>query len=158
MELFRKFLFVVMVLELVFLFTQKEWMPKLVSHVLGTETRSFFNSSKNDNLSILSPQNYEIVSFPLYVRGSVKGSPWTAFEGVAGNVQLFNSADQAISEIRPLSATTEWTQLPVSFEATLEDKRTVKERRGEVGYLLFKSESPRGDKYVNEFALPVIFD
>src|SRR6266404_5546823 len=45
---------------------------------------------------IQSPKPNEVVQFPLIITGYINGNGWTAFEGVAGSVQLFDANNKAI--------------------------------------------------------------
>jgi len=97
------------------------------------------------------------VQLPITVKGYINGNGWTAFEGVAGSVQVFDANNKAVSNRVPLNATNDWTQSTVYFETTVGDREMMSHLATQGGVLVFKSENARGDEYGKEFRLPIKF-
>jgi hypothetical protein len=108
-------------------------------------------------ITVQSPLQDEKVVFPLTIRGYVNGDGWFGFEGQVGTVRVLDSDGKIVSPAVPLTATTEWTQLPTYFEVQVGDAKTVSVLTTSTGTLLFTSESPRGAEFQKEFRLPVRF-
>jgi hypothetical protein len=94
------------------------------------------------------------ISSPATITGSVNGNGWIGFEGQVGRVELLDSKGDPLA-ISSLSATTEWTQLPVKFSATL---TFIVPQGVTAGKLVFYNENPSGiaDKD-QQFTLPIVF-
>jgi hypothetical protein len=92
-----------------------------------------------DDIQIISPKLNEEVSSPLKITGTVNGNGWSGFEGQAGSVQLLDYKGNKIAT-GVLTATTDWTKIPVSFESTLIFQTKI------IGpmTLLFNNENPSG--------------
>jgi hypothetical protein len=112
-------------------------------------------------IEVTSPRENEIISSPLKITGIVNGGGWAGFENQIGTVGLFNSNGDELSN-GVLEATTDWTKLPTSFQATLIFDFNVPPVFQNVGspssspYLLFKNENPSGDPSKDKtFSLPV---
>ncbi len=97
------------------------------------------NPQPTADIEITMPQPNDWVSSPLKITGIVNGNGWSGFEGQVGIVKLLdNNGNELVSGI--LTATTEWTQLPTSFETTLEFNPNL----SETGELVFHNENPSG--------------
>lgn len=111
------------------------------------------------DLSVSAPRANQTVKFPLIVTGEVRGLGWNGFEGQVGTVALYNSYNEVIIAPTPLTAITDWMQLPTSFSVTIGDKDTIKQVKTETGYLLFRNENPSGDENRDyQYRLAVKFD
>ncbi|MCX6720477.1 MAG: GerMN domain-containing protein [Candidatus Staskawiczbacteria bacterium] len=104
-----------------------------------------------DGLQINLKQNQE-VSSPLTITGVVTGKDsWAGFEGQVGNVKLLDTTGNELS-VGVLTATTEWTTLPTSFETTL----NFQADGATSGVLVFHNENPSGIPEKNKtFTLPI---
>ncbi|MCX6719689.1 MAG: hypothetical protein NTV36_01090, partial [Candidatus Staskawiczbacteria bacterium] len=93
------------------------------------------------------------ISSPLKITGVVNGNGWTGFEGQVGNVKLLDNSGKELAT-GVLTATTEWTKLPISFEANIEFEPGMAEN----GQLVFTNENPSGLPEKNkEYILPIQF-
>ncbi len=105
----------------------------------------------NQGISVDNFLGGEEISSPLTIKGKISGNGWTAFEGQAGTVYLLNGNGEKIAS-GILTATSEWTALPVSFEAVLGFDSVQSEN----GSLVFHNENPSGDPVKDKtFTLPV---
>jgi hypothetical protein len=101
-------------------------------------------------IEIISPKINEEILSPLKIKGVTNG--WNGFEGQVGTVKLFNNNGEQLGQTAILSATTDWTKPPVSFEATLNFVSTG----AQDGALIFYNENPSGlPQYEKQFVLPV---
>lgn len=71
-----------------------------------------------EGLQIISPKANEEVSFPIKIIGAVSGNGWAGFEGQVGTVKLLDNAGKELAT-GVLTATTEWTSLPTTFETKI---------------------------------------
>lgn len=102
-------------------------------------------------ITVNSPKPNETVSAPLKITGVVTGNGWAGFEGQVGTVKLLDSAGKELAQ-GVLTATTEWTTLPTSFETSI----TFKSFFDSVGTLVFHNENPSGDPARDKtFILPI---
>lgn len=102
-------------------------------------------------IEVFLPKLNEEISSPLEIIGTVNGNGWVGFEGQVGTVKLLDSEGKELAS-GVLKATTEWTQLPVRFEATL----NFIYLNMDAGRLVFNNENPSGLSENNrEFVLPV---
>lgn len=97
------------------------------------------------------------VQLPITVKGYLDGQGWSAFEGVAGNVQVFDANNKAVSEIAPLQITGDWMKFPAYFEATVGDREMMSHLATQTGVLVFKSEEEKDGSNIEEFRLPIKF-
>ncbi len=106
--------------------------------------------TKADGLIINNVQPGDLISSPFKITGLVTGNGWFGFEGQVGSVDLINNSGKVIIAA-PLKATSDWTQLPVSFEADLEFESSIAP-----GKLVFHNENPSGMTQAGKsFELPV---
>ena len=104
-------------------------------------------------IEVTMPKVDDWVSSPLQVEGTVNGNGWAGFEGQVGTVKLMDESGKQLA-IGVLTATTDWTKLPTSFETTLKFSVGTSEK----GQLIFDNENPSGNPATaKEFALPVRF-
>ncbi len=105
-------------------------------------------------LIVDAPLANGLVASPLVVSGHVDGTDyWTGFEGQVGSVTLFDGNGNTLTQ-KPLTATTDWMQLPTSFSTTL----IFSTPTTSVGTLVFKNENPSGMlEREKQFILPVKF-
>lgn len=75
--------------------------------------------STQEGITITSLQPGDTVTSPLRITGTVNGNGWTGFEGQVGIVELKDNATNNVLASGILTATTDWMQLPTSFEVTL---------------------------------------
>lgn len=107
---------------------------------------------------IEKPNSNQEVQMPITVKGYINGNGWSAFEGVAGSVQVFDANNKAISDRVPLTATTDWMQPTVHFETTVGDRQMMSNLSTQTGVLVFKNENTKGDpENDKEFRLPIKF-
>ncbi len=92
------------------------------------------------DIEVFSPKPNEVVSSPLKITGVVRGNGWNGFEGQVGGVELLD-ANGAVLAQGPLTAITEWTQLPTNFETTL----IFPAPAIATGSLVFHNENASGD-------------
>ena len=109
-------------------------------------------------LTIFSLRPNQEVSSPLKITGEVAGDGWSGFEDQVGTVKLLDGRylDGKGVEMASgvLKATTEWTTLPTSFDATL----NFETNGAKSGVLVFYNENPSGDPARDKaFTLPVTF-
>lgn len=95
----------------------------------------------NQGIEVFLPKENEVISSPLKITGVVSGNGWTGFEGQVGVVKLLDSKRNELAT-SILTATTEWTILPTSFETTLDFTSPLEES----GEILFKNENASGEK------------
>lgn len=72
-----------------------------------------------EGLRIDLPKTGEEISSPVKISGQVSGNGWVGFEGQVGRVQLLDYKGNVIGQTF-LGATSDWTSLPVNFEANLD--------------------------------------
>lgn len=109
------------------------------------------NNQQTTGIQITSPKNNEEISSPIKVAGMADGQGWTGFEGQVGTVRLFNANGGELGSA-VLTATTDWTNPPVSFETYL----NFQSDSDQPGSLVFRNENPSGLPENNkEFVLPV---
>ncbi len=124
--------------------------PHKVNNILPQNNNE---PSINSGLEVFSPKPNDVVSSPLKITGVVKGDGWTGFEGQVGRVTLQDSTGKELASA-PLTATTEWTQLPTHFEANV----TFNKGQATSGKLIFHNENASGDpKKEKTFIIPVTF-
>lgn len=115
------------------------------------------NQQQMKGIVIEQPTINMEVKLPIIVRGYINGNGWAAFEGVAGSVQVFDANNKAVSERKPLQATTDWMKFPVYFETTVGDRQTMSNLETQNGFLVFKSEEAKDESNAKEFRLPIRF-
>jgi len=105
-----------------------------------------------EGIVVTSPKANDVVSSPIKIKGTTNAGGWSGFEGQVGTVQLLDYKGNKVAQ-GILTATTEWTKPPVSFESTLTFQTKV---TGPMT-LLFSNENPSGipDKD-KKFGLPII--
>ena len=109
-------------------------------------------------ITIEQPLINQEIQLPVTVKGYINGNGWSAFEGVAGSVQVFDANGKAITERTPLQATTDWMQPVVHFEITIGDANMMNNLATQTGVLVFKNENTKGDPANDkEFRLPIKF-
>ena len=102
-------------------------------------------------IEVIFPKANEELSSPIKITGATNGNGWSGFEGQVGTVKLMDYKGNQIAT-GVLSAITDWTNPPVSFETTLTFQSKV------IGpmTLLFINENPSGDPAKDKvFSLPV---
>ena len=110
------------------------------------------NQKNTLGIQIITPKLGEAVSSPIKISGSVNGGGWGGFEGQVGGVTLLDYKGNIVAT-GPLSATTDWTRSPTSFETTL----TFQTKTTGPMTLLFHNENASGDPVRNKtFTLPII--
>jgi|SRR5581483_6614676 len=90
---------------------------------------------------VSSLKNNDIITSPLTIEGQVTGNGWSGFEGQVGSVRLLDHNNKELAKV-PLAATTDWTQLPTSFSATLTFTPPADTNSG---FLMFHNENASGD-------------
>jgi hypothetical protein len=102
-------------------------------------------------IRVFSPQPNEEISPFLKIIGIVNKDGWIGFEGRVGRVKLLDAdANELARGI--LTATTDWTKPPISFETSLSFQSLIEGP----GFLVFNNENPSGLPENNrEFVLPV---
>lgn len=124
----------------------------------GTEVQTTNqNQQQVQGIVIEQPAKNQEVQLPIIVKGYINGNGWSAFEGVAGSVQVFDANNKAISNRVPLQAIGEWMQPVVHFEATVGDREIMSHLATQTGILVFKSEEAKDDSIAKEFRLPIKF-
>ena len=100
-------------------------------------------------IEIILPKANEEVSSPIKITGVVNGNGWAGFEGQVGTVEIKDLKGMSGAVLR---ATTDWTVLPTSFEATVTLNNIVS---GPIT-LIFHNENPSGDPARDKtFNLPI---
>lgn len=97
------------------------------------------NQQQTQGIQVDTPQKNAEVSSPLQITGTVNGDGWTGFEGQVGTVRLLDETGRELA-LGILNATTEWTQLPVSFKTTL----VFQSDKEQQGTLVFRNENASG--------------
>jgi len=111
------------------------------------------NTQPTVGIQITMPKENDWVSSPLEISGAVSGSGWAGYEGQVGSVKLLDSNGKELAN-GVLTATTDWTKLPTTFDTTL----TFDPGTSEIGQLVFKNENPSGDpSKEKEYTLPIKF-
>lgn len=113
-----------------------------------------FNDLKTaeKGITVNIPKSNEKITSPAKITGYVNGDGWIGFEGQVGTVELVDENGNSL-KTAVLSAKTEWTNLPIEFEANLEFNK-INEGKGT---LIFRNENPSGmDSNSREFRLPVL--
>lgn len=87
----------------------------------------------------------QMITSPLSIKGEVTGGNWIGFEGQAGRVELIGQDGEKLGSA-VLTATSDWTEFPVSFEASL-SFNLPKEKDV---FLVFYNENPSGMAEKNE--------
>ena len=160
----RIFLLVLIIIGIVFLFTQKIWVPKLVAKILSseirkqpvptTETLTQNQIDKMDLIQIYYPRPNETIQSPFTVTGEARGN-W--FFEASFPVVLVNWDGLIIAQGNA-KAKGEWTTTNfVPFEAKL--SFTVnKKAYSNKGTLILKKDNPSGlPKNDNSLEIPIIF-
>jgi len=107
---------------------------------------------KENGIKIISPVLNEEVFSPLKISGFINGDEWTAFEGQAGTVNLFDENNNIIGSSILKITDDNWMKDFNNFEATL-DFYSDKNQNGK---LIFYNENASGEAERNrEFILPV---
>lgn len=122
----------------------------------------FYNSYINrgepvakQGLVITSPEENEEVSSTFRITGYVNGEGWSGFEGQVGTVELRSIQGDVIEVLglAILTATTEWTTLPTSFETEINFNPVL--ATGDIT-LFFRNENPSGlPEKDKSFILPI---
>src|SRR3989344_7179215 len=106
----------------------------------------------DEGIQVNFPNPNEFISSPLRIEGIVNGNGWTGFEGQVGTVRLLDSDGNQLS-LGILTAITEWTTLPTSFETELSFTPGIG-----FGTLVFHNENASGELLRNKvFTLPIRF-
>lgn len=104
-----------------------------------------------EGLQILSPKANEEITSPVKISGTISGNGWTAFEGETGVVKLLDQTGKQLA-MEVLTATTDWMQSSVDFQAYLQ----FSSDKDQNGTLVFTNENPSGMTEKNrQFILPV---
>ena len=107
----------------------------------------------DSGIKVFSPLSDAPIISPITITGIVTGNGWTGFEGQVGTVHVLDGTGKELAATF-LKATTEWTQLPTNFEATLEFSNP----HTKVGSLVFYNENASGDSVRDKtFILPITF-
>ncbi|SRR3990167_1927313 len=102
-------------------------------------------------IEVFLPKANEEISSPLEIKGTVFGNGWIGFEAQVGTVKLLDSEGNKLAE-GVLKATTDWTQPPIRFEATL----NFVSLNIDAGKLIFNNENPSDlPQNSRQFILPV---
>jgi hypothetical protein len=118
-----------------------------------TQGNSGTPAPTNSGITVSQPAPNSSVSSPLVVKGQVTGDGWSGFEGQVGTVQLVDGNGAELAR-GPLTATTEWTTLPTSFEVSLSFSKPA----SGTGKLIFHNENPSGDPARDKtFEVPITF-
>jgi hypothetical protein len=115
------------------------------------------STDTNENITVLNPKPNTLVTLPIAVSGYIRGNGWSANEGEAGTVQLFDANNTPVSTIAILTTTSDWLKLPTDFEATVGDREMVSHLETDTGYLLFKSTGAKDGDVVLTYRVPVTF-
>ncbi|MFC1595206.1 hypothetical protein ACFL3E_02140 [Patescibacteria group bacterium] len=109
-------------------------------------------------ISVDMPQQDSLVKLPIIVKGTINGNGWFANEGETGFVQVYDANNKSISNSEILKATTDWLQLPTSFEAMVGDREMMSYIETDTGYLKFTNKRERDSDVVKEFIVSVKFE
>lgn len=113
-----------------------------------------FNNLKTikKGITVSSPESDGKITSPAKITGYVNGDGWIGFEGQVGTVELIDENNNSLGTA-VLMAKTEWTELPIEFEANLEFNKIIEGK----GNLIFRNENPSGmDSNSRELKLPVV--
>jgi hypothetical protein len=128
----------------------------LVGFLLWPKTKqpvATVNPPATSDIEVTTPKAGDWISSPQEISGIVNGNGWVGFEGQVGSVKLLDSSGNELAN-GVLTATTDWTKLPTSFDTTLKFNPGT----SETGELDFKNENPSGDPAKDKtFTLPVKF-
>jgi hypothetical protein len=92
------------------------------------------------------------ISSPLKITGVANINGWAGFEGQVGTVKLLDQSGKQLGQTAILTATTNWMEPPVDFEANLFFVSNV----DQPGTLVFHNENPSGDSTRDKiFTIPV---
>lgn len=108
-------------------------------------------------IAVSSPKANELVKLPITVQGMINGRGWSANEGEAGSVEVFDSEGRAISSRAVLKTTTDWRNLPTSFEAMVGDRQMMSNIMTDAGYLKFTSSAEKDGQIPQTLIVPVRF-
>ena len=99
-----------------------------------------------NGIEITSPKQNEEVLIPFKITGIVNGNGWAGFEGQVGRVELVQDSmrPNEVMASAVLRATSEWTVLPINFEADIPDV-SQNTNIGSTAKLIFHNENPSGD-------------
>jgi hypothetical protein len=127
---------------------RKEWIPIIIMTVIIliglyflmlVPAKSVKAPTVEKGLIITNIKAGDEVVSPLKITGYVNGDGWAGFEGQVGTVKLMGGDGKEITS-GILTATTEWTSLPTSFETTL----TFSGIPSQQGTLVFSNENASG--------------
>lgn len=71
-----------------------------------------------EGIEIYNIESGQTITSPLLIKGRVSGGRWIGFEGQVGRVELVGSSGESLGSA-PLTATSDWTKLPITFETNL---------------------------------------
>lgn len=108
-------------------------------------------------ITVTSPQSNDLVTLPITVSGSISGNGWFANEGEVGLVEVFDANDKSISNVGILKATSNWLELPTSFEATVGDREMMSYLETDAGYIKLTNKRDREGDPAKELIVPVRF-
>lgn len=160
----RIFLFILIIIGIILLFTQKIWVPKLVNRILLSEntqqqisknTTTIPNeSTKTDLIRLDTPLWNQVIKSPLTIKGVARGS-W--FFEASFPVILTNWDGLIIAQGIAKTKSNWMTSDFVPFEASLTfsvDKKAYSNK----GTLILKKDNPSDlPKNDNTLEIPVIF-
>ncbi len=128
---------------------------KILPNKPVNQNNIIINENK-EGITIISPKENEVISSPLKITGYVSGDGWSGFEGQVGTVELvFDVNGNAAGPSTVLRTTSDWTKLPTTFEAILDN---FNPKGATSGYLYFHNENPSGDPTrAKTFVVPVKF-
>ena len=130
-------------------------VPQGEAQPTSTTASTTASTTVPEGITIDTPQPGDVIEFPVSVEGLVNGGGWIAFEGYAGSARVVDANGKEIVPQTPLMATTEWTQLPVSFKGILGSATSTAATVS--GTIIIESENPKGDTSGKEFRIPVRF-
>ncbi len=125
--------------------------------VLSKKSKTPLITSEVQGIVIEEPTANQEVKLPITVKGYINGNGWTAFEGVAGSVQVYDANNKVISDRQPLQAVGDWMQTVVHFETMVGDRQVMSNLDTQTGYLLLRSEEEKDESNVKEFRVPIRF-
>jgi hypothetical protein len=96
--------------------------------------------NNTEGLQIISPKSGQDVASPLKIIGTANGGGWSGFEGQVGTIKMVDYKGNVLAT-GILTAVTDWTKSPLSFETTL----NFMPYNSLPIALEFKNENPSGD-------------
>lgn len=139
---------------------RKEWIPIIIMGIIilvglyflaFVKTKPVQAPTIGGGLVVTNIKANDEVSSPVKITGYVNDSGWPGFEGQVGSVKLLDGSGKEIAS-GVLTATTDWTKLPINFEADLNFNAVPDQQ----GTLIFSNENPSGSpEKGKQFSLPV---